>query len=163
MSAGARRPRAAAKAKAKPAKAKPAKTKPKPAKPKPAKTKPAKTKPARRRPSAPRPLVTGTRAGPRAPATTRRDGPIRLSANPEDVERSVVQLVLTLVEFLRELMERQAIRRVDVGDLTDEQIEAVGTSLMVLEKTVHKLARRFDLRPEDLDLDLGPLGRLRGT
>lgn len=82
------------------------------------------------------------------------------NAAPDDVQRSVVKLVLTLVEFLRKLMERQAIRRMDDGTLTDEELEAVGQALMKLEETVLELARQFDLEPEDLNLELGPLGRL---
>jgi hypothetical protein len=79
----------------------------------------------------------------------------RWNPKPEDVERSVAQLVLTLVEFLRKLMERQAVRRMGAGTLTPREVERVGTALMKLERTVADLARRFDLRPEDLNLDLG--------
>lgn len=92
---------------------------------------------------------------PSAPAT-----PGRWNADPEDVQRSVARLVLTLVEFLRQLLERQAIRRMEGGTLTDEEIESVGTALMRLEQTVRDLAALFHLSPEDLNLDLGPLGRL---
>ena len=84
----------------------------------------------------------------------------RWNADPEDVQRSVARLVLSLVEFLRQLMERQAIRRMDAGTLTDDEIEAVGQALMRLEETVRDIAARFDLAPEDLNLDLGPIGRL---
>ena len=84
----------------------------------------------------------------------------RWNARPEDVQRSVVQLVLTLVEFVRSLLERQAIRRVEAGSLTEAQTEDVGRALMILEQTVDDLARRFDLERGDLNLDLGPLGRL---
>jgi predicted Fe-S protein YdhL (DUF1289 family) len=84
----------------------------------------------------------------------------RWNANPEDVQRSVLRLVLTLVEFLRKLMERQAIRRMEADTLTPEEIEAVGLALMRLEETVHDLAERFDLDPAELNLDLGPLGKL---
>ena len=85
----------------------------------------------------------------------------RWNADPEDVQRSVAKLVLTLVEFLRELMERQAIRRMEAGTLTPAEVEAVGLALLRLEETVRDLAGRFGLTPEDLNLDLGPLGRLR--
>jgi len=68
--------------------------------------------------------------------------------------------VLTIVEFLRKLMERQAVRRMEANTLSPEEIEAVGTALMRLEETVHDLAARFGLAPEALNLDLGPLGRL---
>ena len=70
------------------------------------------------------------------------------------------KLVLALAEFLRQLMERQTLRRMDAGTLTPAQIEALGVALMRLEETIHDLARRFGLTPEDLNLDLGPLGRL---
>jgi hypothetical protein len=94
------------------------------------------------------------------PAPTDRPAPPRWNAAPEDVERSVARLVLALVEFLRKLMERQAIRRMEEGTLTEEQVERLGQALMRLEETVHEMARRFGLEPEDLNLDLGPLGHL---
>lgn len=81
----------------------------------------------------------------------------RWNPKQEDVEKAVVQLVLTLVEFLRELMERQAIRRMERGTLDDDDAERVGTGLMHLEDTVRDLAGRFGLTPEELQLDLGPL------
>jgi Gas vesicle protein K len=86
--------------------------------------------------------------------------PPRWNANPEDVRRSVVKLVLTLVELLRKLMERQAIRRMEQGTLTDDETEKLGTSLMRLEETIREIGAQFDLRPEDLNLDLGPVGKL---
>ena len=85
---------------------------------------------------------------------------LRWNPDPEDVQRSVVQLVLSLMEFIRKLMERQAIRRLDADTLTAEEIENVGRALMKLEETIHEIARRFNLDPKDLNLDLGPLGRL---
>lgn len=84
----------------------------------------------------------------------------RWNANPEDVQRSVARLVLTLVEFVRQLLERQAIRRMEGGTLSPDETEAVGVALMRLEETVRDLAARFGLAPDDLNLDLGPLGRL---
>jgi hypothetical protein len=84
----------------------------------------------------------------------------RWNADPEEVQRSVVRLVLTLVEFLRAVMERQAIRRMEAETLTPEEVEAVGLALMRLEETIHDLAQRFGLNPADLNLDLGPLGKL---
>lgn len=84
----------------------------------------------------------------------------RWNADPEDVQRSVAQLVLALVEFLRRLLERQAIRRMEGETLSPEEIERIGVALMRLEETVHDLAAQFGLEPEDLNLDLGPLGRL---
>ncbi len=87
----------------------------------------------------------------------RPDRPLRWNPEPEDVQRSVAQLVLTLAEFLRRLMERQAIRRMEQKTLTDEQIEAVGTALETLEETIVDMGKRFGLAPEDLNLDLGPI------
>jgi hypothetical protein len=87
--------------------------------------------------------------------------PARWNANPEDVQRSVAKLVLTLMEFLRKLFEKQTLRRMEAGSLTPEETEALGLALMRLEDTIADLAARFDLSPEDLNLDLGPLGRLR--
>ena len=84
----------------------------------------------------------------------------RWNADPDDVQRSVVKLVLTLVEFIRKLLERQAIRRMEAGTLTPDETERVGLALMRLEETLHELARSFGLSPEDLNLDLGPLGPL---
>jgi hypothetical protein len=72
----------------------------------------------------------------------------------------VAQLVLTIVEFLRKLMERQAVRRMEQRTLTRRQAEEVGIALMRLEKTIREIGARFGLAPEDLSLDLGPLGRL---
>ena len=89
-----------------------------------------------------------------------RTAPPRWNADPKDVQKSVARLVLALIEFLRKLLEKQAIRRMEAGTLTSEETEAIGLALMRLEETVHDLARRFGLRPEDLNLDLGPLGRL---
>ena len=84
----------------------------------------------------------------------------RWNADPEDVRRSVAKLVLTLVEFIRQLLERQAIRRMDAGTLTPDETEAVGLALMQLEATVRDLGAQFGLSAEDLNLDLGPVGRL---
>jgi hypothetical protein len=90
------------------------------------------------------------------PAQGRR----RIDADPESVERGLVSLVLTVVELLRQLMERQALRRVDQETLTDDQIEQIGRTLMALEKRMAELRDHFGLDPEDLNLDLGPLGPL---
>jgi len=86
--------------------------------------------------------------------------PLRWNADPDDVQRSVAQLVLTLVEFIRRLLERQAIRRMETGTLTDQQTEDVGVALMKLEETVRDIAARFGIPPEELNLDLGPIGKL---
>jgi hypothetical protein len=86
--------------------------------------------------------------------------PERWNPNPDEVRKAVMKLVLTLAEFIRQLMERQAIRRMENDTLTPEQIEAVGIALMRIEEAVHDIARQNDLDPKDLNLDLGPLGRL---
>ncbi len=86
--------------------------------------------------------------------------PLRWNADPDDVQRSVAQLVLTLVEFIRQLLERQAIRRMDAGTLTPAQTEEIGRALMKLEETVTDIAAKFGIRPEELNLDLGPAGKL---
>jgi hypothetical protein len=84
----------------------------------------------------------------------------RLDADPENVERGLAQLVLTVVELLRQLMERQALRRVDAGGLDDETVERLGRTLMALEMRMQELKEVFELGDEDLNLDLGPLGHL---
>jgi hypothetical protein len=86
--------------------------------------------------------------------------PPRWNADPEDVRRSVLKLVLTLVELIRQLLERQAIRRMERGTLTDDETEAVGLALMRLQETIHDLAEQFDIPVDELNLDLGPVGRL---
>jgi hypothetical protein len=86
--------------------------------------------------------------------------PLRWNADPADVQRSVAQLVLTLVEFVRRLLERQAIRRMEAGTLTPRQIEDVGQALMKLEETVRDIAGKFGIKPEELNLELGPVGKL---
>ena len=92
--------------------------------------------------------------------TSGSSSPSRWNADPDDVERSVAQLVLTLVEFIRKLLERQAIRRMEAGTLTDQQTEDIGRALMKLEETVVDIAARFGVLPADLNLDLGPIGKL---
>jgi hypothetical protein len=86
--------------------------------------------------------------------------PERVNVDPEGVEQGLAKLVLTLVEFLRQLLERQAIRRMDGGTLTDDEIERVGLALMRLEAKVRELAQAFGLDPDDLNLGLGPIGKL---
>ena len=90
-------------------------------------------------------------ASPRAP---------RWNANPDDVRRSVLKLVLTLVELIRQLLERQAIRRMEAGNLSDAETESVGLALMRLQETIQELATQFDISPDELNLDLGPVGKL---
>jgi len=91
------------------------------------------------------------------PQAKTKGAPLRWNPDPEDVQKSVAQLVLTVVEFLRQLMERQAVRRMEANTLTPEEVEAVGTALMRLEETVRDLGKRFGLESEDLNLDLGPI------
>jgi hypothetical protein len=84
----------------------------------------------------------------------------RVNADPESVERGLAQLVLTIVELLRQIMERQALRRIDGGTLSEEPIERLGRTFMELDKRLEELREEFGLTEEDLNLDLGPLGRL---
>ncbi|MGP3956721.1 gas vesicle protein K [Nonomuraea sp. 3N208] len=84
----------------------------------------------------------------------------RLETDPDQVEHDLVCLVLTLVELIRQLMERQALRRVDEGDLTDAQTEALGLALMRLDQAMTDLKDRFGITDDELNLDLGPLGNL---
>ncbi|MEU1672138.1 gas vesicle protein K [Streptomyces roseifaciens] len=84
----------------------------------------------------------------------------RLHTDPDTVERDLVRLVLTIVELLRQLMERQALHRVDEGGLTEEQEERLGLTLMLLHDRMDELCERYGLTMADLNLDLGPLGRL---
>jgi hypothetical protein len=86
--------------------------------------------------------------------------PRRVNADPEKVERGLAQLVLTLVELLRQLMERQALRRMESGTLTDEQLDQLGETFMKLNQRMDELKAEFDLEDRDLNLDLGPLGNL---
>ena len=86
--------------------------------------------------------------------------PRRLNADPEDLERGLAQLVLTLIELLRQLMERQALRRIEGGTLSDEEVERLGRTFMALSERMDELKRAFGLEDEDLNLNLGPLGNL---
>lgn len=84
----------------------------------------------------------------------------RVNADREGLEKGLAQLVLTLVELLRQLMERQALRRIDGGSLSPEKVEQLGETFMLLEERMQELKDAFGLEDEDLNLDLGPLGRL---
>jgi hypothetical protein len=84
----------------------------------------------------------------------------RFATEPETVERDLARLALTIVELLRQLMERQAIRRVEQGDLTTDEEERIGMTLMLLDDRMTHLLDRFNLTREELNLDLGPLGTL---
>lgn len=86
--------------------------------------------------------------------------PQRLETDAASVERDLFRLVLTIVELVRQLMERQALRRVDEGDLTDDQVEGLGQGLMALDAAMSDLRARYGLTTEDLNIDLGPLGTL---
>jgi hypothetical protein len=87
--------------------------------------------------------------------------PDRINADPEHVEQGLARLVLTVVELLREVLEHQAIRRMDGGTLTDAEIERLGLALLKLNSRMDELKTIFGLTDEDLNIDLGPLGRLR--
>jgi hypothetical protein len=86
--------------------------------------------------------------------------PARVSADPHNVEKGLAQLVLTLVDLLRQLMERQAVRRMEGGSLSDEEIERLGQTFMKLEERMRELKQSFGLTDADLNIDLGPLGKL---
>jgi len=86
--------------------------------------------------------------------------PARWNPDPDEVRRAVMKLVLTIAEFIRQLLERQAVRRMEAQTLTADQVEAVGLALMRLEEAVQDLAKQSGLEPSELNLDLGPLGRL---
>lgn len=102
-----------------------------------------------------------SRTPPAPPEVPTRSGvPGRIDTDPAKLEKGLAQLVLTLVELLRQLMERQAVHRMEAGSLTDDEIERVGTTLMQLEERMGELRDHFGLTPEDLNLDLGPLGKL---
>jgi len=103
-------------------------------------------------------LAMGDFASAMAPAGPAN--PPRIELKPDDVKNSLGKLVLTLVELLRELLERQAIRRIEGGSLTDAQIERLGTTFMRLAEEMDRLKRQFGLRDDDLNIDLGPLGNL---
>jgi len=86
--------------------------------------------------------------------------PNRIIADPQNVEKGLARLVLTLVELIRKLLEKQAIKRVEAGSLNDGEVERVGETLMKLENKMGELRQVFGLNEEDLNLNLGPLGDL---
>ena len=86
--------------------------------------------------------------------------PARIDAQPEDIEAGVAKLVLTIVELVRQVLEHQAVRRMEGGELSEEQIERLGLALMRLQDKLGEIRTSFGLEPEDLNIDLGPLGRL---
>ena len=87
--------------------------------------------------------------------------PERINANPENVENGLARLVLTLIELLRNVLEHQAVRRMDGGTLSEEEIERLGLALFRLNERMQELKSTFGLTDQDLSIDLGPLGRLR--
>ena len=99
---------------------------------------------------APRKATTASKA-------IRSNKTLRWNPDPDDVQRSVIKLVLTLVELIRKLMERQAVRRMDEKTLTAAETEAIGKALMEIERTIRDVGKQFDLTPEDLNLDLGTI------
>jgi hypothetical protein len=86
--------------------------------------------------------------------------PRRIDASPDDIEAGLARLVLTLVEFLRQVLEHQAVRRMEGGALSDEEVENIGLALMRLQERLEEIKSAFGLEGEDLNIDLGPLGRL---
>jgi len=86
--------------------------------------------------------------------------PSRINVDAQSVEQGLAKLVLTLIEFIRRLLEKQAVRRMEGGDLSPQQIEELGLALMKLEAKLQELKTQFGLADEDLNLDLGPIGRL---
>lgn len=86
--------------------------------------------------------------------------PPRINIDAESVEQGLAKLVLTLIEFIRRLLEKQAVRRMEGGSLSPEEVEALGLALMKLEAKMQELKAQFGLADEELNLDLGPVGRL---
>lgn len=84
----------------------------------------------------------------------------RINADRESLEKGLAQLVLTLVELIRQLMERQALRRIEGGSLSSDEVERLGETFMLLEQKMAELREHFELEKEDLNIDLGPLGKL---
>lgn len=86
--------------------------------------------------------------------------PSRINAEPKSVEKGLAKLVLTLIELIRKLLEKQAMRRMDGGTLSEEEIERMGETFIKLEKKMEELKKVFGLKDEELNIDLGPLGNL---
>lgn len=84
----------------------------------------------------------------------------RVEASADSVERDLLRLVLTLVELIRQLIERQALRRIDDGDLGEAQVEGLGLALLRLDEAMRELRTRYGFTPAELNIDLGPLGQL---
>ncbi|MGL4636220.1 MAG: gas vesicle protein K [Beijerinckiaceae bacterium] len=84
----------------------------------------------------------------------------RITLDPDRIEHDIAKLVLTLMEFLRRLLEMQAVRRMENNHLTEDEEERLGLTLMRAEERIIEMAKQFELNPDDLSLDLGPLGKL---
>src|SRR5881398_2988211 len=93
-------------------------------------------------------------------STATQAGMQRIACDPESIEKGLAKLVLGLIELLRRLLERQAVRRMEGGSLDAKQVEEMGQALMKLEEKIREIAAAFGLKPEELNLDLGPLGNL---
>lgn len=91
-----------------------------------------------------------------------QEGLNRIDCSPENIEQGLARLGLSLIELLRRLLERQAVRRMEGGSLDDAKVEEMGQALMRLEAKIKEIAAAFGLKPEDLNLELGPLGNLLG-
>lgn len=89
---------------------------------------------------------------------TGQSSDMHLDINPEKVEQGLLKLVLSVLELVRQLLERQALRRMEGGRLSDDEVERLGLTLMRLEKAIEELQKKFDI--DDLNIDLGPLGKL---
>ena len=87
--------------------------------------------------------------------------PARIDATPDGVEQGLAKLVLTIIEVLRKVLEHQAVRRMDGGSLSDEEVERLGLALLSLDGRLRELKTVFGLSDEELEIDLGPLGRIR--
>ncbi|HET7441662.1 MAG TPA: gas vesicle protein K [Terriglobales bacterium] len=107
-----------------------------------------------------KPHGTGNQSETGSPADSSGGASGRIECSPENIDQGLAKLVLSLIELLHQLLERQAIRRMEAGTLTDAQVEEMGEALMRLEAKINELAANFGLTPADLNLDLGPLGRL---
>jgi hypothetical protein len=116
---------------------------------------------------APQPDEANAESGPEDPETLRAELrslaptlPDRLEADSDDIESGVAKLVLTLVEFIRQVLEHQAVRRMEGGGLSDDEVERLGIALLRLQERLEEIKDAFGLSDEDLNVDLGPLGRL---
>jgi hypothetical protein len=107
-------------------------------------------------------LLSGPATWPSEGELTRIESALtrRVKADPEGLEKGLAQLVLTVIELLRQLMERQAVHRMEAGRLTPEEVERLGWTFMALAERMDELKEIFGLEDEDLDLNLGSLGDL---